>query len=119
LQQPPRSGDRLGVLGLWKWLGKYSSDSVRTFGAYISFSANKISSSLPWLLLTVSSLFMLFKQYVNVIQLVEASRWLAQGDVEMRRTRLLRRKTEWLGWFMFSEFFILIWLILEVRVRLP
>ncbi|GFF30761.1 hypothetical protein IFM51744_01231 [Aspergillus udagawae] len=57
-------------------------------GAMEMARANKISSSLPWLLLTISSLFMLFKQYVNVIQLVEASRWLAQGDVEMRRTRL-------------------------------
>jgi CDP-diacylglycerol--inositol 3-phosphatidyltransferase len=40
---------------------------------------------MPWLLLALSSPFMLFKQYMNVIQLVEASRWLAQGDVEMRR----------------------------------
>lgn len=101
LQPPPKSGVRLGVLGLWKWLGKYSSGSSRTAGTDISFSANKISSSAPWFILAVSSSFMLFKQYVNVIQLVEASRWLAQGDVETRRTRLLQRKTEWLGWFMF------------------
>ncbi|RAL13874.1 CDP-alcohol phosphatidyltransferase family protein [Aspergillus homomorphus CBS 101889] len=61
-------------------------------GAMEMARANKISSSVPWFILTISSLFMLFKQYVNVIQLVEASRWLAQGDVETRRTRLLRKK---------------------------
>ncbi|EAW20216.1 CDP-alcohol phosphatidyltransferase family protein [Aspergillus fischeri NRRL 181] len=53
------------------------------------------SPSMPWLWLTLSSPLMLFKQYVNVVQLVEASRWLARGDVEMRRdARLLRAKTE-------------------------
>jgi CDP-diacylglycerol--inositol 3-phosphatidyltransferase len=58
-------------------------------------SANKIDSSMPCLLLTLSSPFMLFKQYVNGVQLVEASRWLGRGDVEMRRNAsLLRAKTE-------------------------
>jgi hypothetical protein len=41
------------------------------------------------------SLFMLFKEYVNGIQLVETSRWLAQGDVKMRTdARLLREKID-------------------------
>lgn len=52
-------------------------------------SANKIDDTIPWILLYASSGFMLFKQYVNVVQLVEASRLLAQGDAEMReRARL-------------------------------
>ncbi|KAF4151767.1 hypothetical protein CNMCM6069_003064 [Aspergillus lentulus] len=64
-------------------------------GAMEMARANKIDSFMPWLLLTLSLPFMLFKQYVNVIQLVEASRWLAWGDAEMRRkARLLRAKSE-------------------------
>lgn len=81
------------MLGLWKWLGKYSSGQAGL--VLIGSRANKIDSFMPWLLLTLSLPFMLFKQYVNVIQLVEASRWLAWGDAEMRRkARLLRAKTE-------------------------
>jgi hypothetical protein len=58
-------------------------------------SANKIDSSVPWLMPTLLSLFMLFKEYVNGIQLVETSRWLAQGDVKMRTdARLLREKID-------------------------
>ncbi|RJE17855.1 CDP-diacylglycerol-inositol 3-phosphatidyltransferase [Aspergillus sclerotialis] len=48
-------------------------------------SANKVDDTIPWVLLYVSSVFMLFKQYVNVVQLVEASKLLVQGDVEMRK----------------------------------
>lgn len=47
-------------------------------------SANKVDDTIPWILLYASSAFMLFKQYVNVVQLVEASKLLVQGDVEMR-----------------------------------
>ena len=37
---------------------------------------------------------MLFKQYVNVVQLVEASKWLVQGDVEIiRKERAGQKKT--------------------------
>jgi CDP-diacylglycerol--inositol 3-phosphatidyltransferase len=44
-----------------------------------------MDSAVPWALLIISCAFMLFKQYVNIIQIVEASKWLAKGDVEMRR----------------------------------
>lgn len=36
-------------------------------------------------------LFMLFKQYVNIVQLVEASKSLVQGDIEMRRKAQLQK----------------------------
>lgn len=55
-------------------------------------SANKIDSTVPWTLLVASMLFMLFKQYVNIVQLVEASKWLVQGDLEMRRKSQLQKK---------------------------
>jgi CDP-diacylglycerol--inositol 3-phosphatidyltransferase len=35
---------------------------------------------------------MAFKQIVNVIQLVEASRWLAEGDRKMRKQAGLEKK---------------------------
>ncbi|KAK1146356.1 phosphatidylinositol synthase 1 (CDP-alcohol phosphatidyltransferase1) [Aspergillus melleus] len=54
-------------------------------GAMEMARANKIDSAVPWVLLATSSVFMLFKQYVNVVQLVEASKWLVQGDMEIRR----------------------------------
>lgn len=28
---------------------------------------------------------MLFKQYVNILQMVEACKWIAEGDVERRK----------------------------------
>lgn len=47
---------------------------------------------MPWALLGLSSTVMLFKQYVNVVQLMEASRWLAEGDIEARRKAGLPRR---------------------------
>jgi CDP-diacylglycerol--inositol 3-phosphatidyltransferase len=44
-----------------------------------------MDSSFPWALAGISAPFMLIKQYINVIQLIEASKWLAEGDVEERR----------------------------------
>ena len=35
---------------------------------------------------------MLFKQYVDVVQLVEASKWLTEGDLEMRKKAGLPRR---------------------------
>ena len=35
---------------------------------------------------------MLLKQVINVIQLVKASRWLAEGDLKMRQEKGLPRK---------------------------
>ncbi|KAJ8069859.1 hypothetical protein OCU04_000273 [Sclerotinia nivalis] len=51
--------------------------------------ANKMDSSGPWILLYILSIFMLFKQYVNIIQLIEASKRHAEGDVELRKKSIL------------------------------
>ena len=47
--------------------------------------ANKMSSTVPWVLTIASAPVMLFKQWVNVIQLVKASKWLAEGDRRDRK----------------------------------
>ena len=47
--------------------------------------ANKMDSTVPWILTIVSAPIMGFKQWVNVIQLVKASRWLAEGDRRDRK----------------------------------
>jgi CDP-diacylglycerol--inositol 3-phosphatidyltransferase len=47
--------------------------------------ANKMDSFVPWTLCVISMPVMLFKQFVNVVQLVEASKWLAEGDRKMRK----------------------------------
>ncbi|KAF2860214.1 phosphatidylinositol synthase [Piedraia hortae CBS 480.64] len=52
--------------------------------------ANKMDSTVPWILTLASSPVMLLKQYINVEQLVRASMWLAEGD---RRDRMLRQMT--------------------------
>ncbi|KAE8325836.1 CDP-alcohol phosphatidyltransferase-domain-containing protein [Aspergillus sergii] len=63
-------------------------------GAMEMARANKLDETVPWCLLYVSTLFMLFKQYVNMIQLIEASKWLVQGDIEMRRNAGLAQKRD-------------------------
>ena len=47
--------------------------------------ANKMDSTVPWVLTAVSTPVMLFKQYVNCVQLVNGSRWLAEGDRKDRK----------------------------------
>jgi CDP-diacylglycerol--inositol 3-phosphatidyltransferase len=42
--------------------------------------ANKMDSTVPWILVGISAPVMLGKQIINVIQMVKASRWLAEGD---------------------------------------
>jgi len=54
--------------------------------------ANKMDSSFPWVLAGVSFPVMAFKQWLNVVQLVKASRWLAEGDREKREKAGLPRK---------------------------
>jgi CDP-diacylglycerol--inositol 3-phosphatidyltransferase len=54
--------------------------------------ANKMDSTVPWILCAISFPVMAFKQIVNVIQLVEASRWLAEGDRKMRKQAGLEKK---------------------------
>ncbi|KAJ5819245.1 hypothetical protein N7474_004836 [Penicillium riverlandense] len=54
-------------------------------GALELARANKIDSYWPWVVTSISAPVMLFKQFVNVVQLINASRWLAEGDVKDRR----------------------------------
>ncbi|KAK0615562.1 CDP-alcohol phosphatidyltransferase-domain-containing protein [Bombardia bombarda] len=60
-------------------------------GALELARANKMDSTIPWILCVVSAPVMLMKQFINVVQLVKASRWLAEGDVQARRERGLPR----------------------------
>ncbi|CAK7209547.1 phosphatidylinositol synthase 1 (CDP-alcohol phosphatidyltransferase1) [Sporothrix curviconia] len=54
--------------------------------------ANKMDSFWPWVLAGVSFPVMAGKQIINVIQLVKASKWLAEGDVKARRAAGLPRR---------------------------
>jgi len=56
-------------------------------GALELARANKMDSFWPWVIAGVSFPVMALKQIINVIQLVKASRWLAEGDVRARRER--------------------------------
>ncbi|KAI0427960.1 CDP-diacylglycerol-inositol 3-phosphatidyltransferase-like protein PIS [Xylaria sp. FL1042] len=47
--------------------------------------ANKLDSTWPWILAGVSAPVMIIKNILNVVQLIKASKWLAEGDVEARR----------------------------------
>jgi len=61
-------------------------------GALELARANKMDSFWPWVIASVSFLVMLGKQIINVVQLVKASRWLAEGDIKARRAAGLPRK---------------------------
>lgn len=49
------------------------------------FRANKMDSFVPWVIAGVSFAPMALKQFLNVIQLITACEWLAEGDLEQRR----------------------------------
>lgn len=51
------------------------------------FGANKLASRYPKILAAVCFLPVLLKEVINVVQLVNASRWLAEGDVAERRRK--------------------------------
>ncbi|KAK4207457.1 CDP-diacylglycerol--inositol 3-phosphatidyltransferase [Rhypophila decipiens] len=53
---------------------------------------NKMDSFVPWVLVIVSFPVMAIKQFINVVQLVKASKWLAEGDIRDRRAKGLPRK---------------------------
>ncbi|KAI9880253.1 MAG: CDP-diacylglycerol-inositol 3-phosphatidyltransferase [Pleopsidium flavum] len=61
-------------------------------GALELARANKMDSTWPWIIAGVSFPVMAGKQFLNIVQLVKASRWLAEGDAEMRRKQGLPRK---------------------------
>ncbi|KAL8971336.1 MAG: hypothetical protein Q9183_001104 [Haloplaca sp. 2 TL-2023] len=54
--------------------------------------ANKMDSFWPWVFAAVSFPVMAGKQILNIIQLVKASKWLAEGDIEARRAQGLPKK---------------------------
>jgi CDP-diacylglycerol--inositol 3-phosphatidyltransferase len=55
--------------------------------------ANKIDSTVPWIIAGVSAPVCLFKQVLNVIQLINASKSLAEVDIKARReARMTERK---------------------------
>ena len=61
-------------------------------GAMEMARANKMDSLVPWVLCIVSSPIMGVKQYINCLQMVKASQWLAEGDREARRLAGLPKK---------------------------
>lgn len=54
--------------------------------------ANKMSSTVPWIIAGISSPVMFGKQFLNVLQLVKASKWLAEVDIKDRKEKGLPRK---------------------------
>ncbi|KAK3933725.1 CDP-alcohol phosphatidyltransferase-domain-containing protein [Diplogelasinospora grovesii] len=63
-------------------------------GALELARANKMDSTIPWIVAGVSLPGMLIKQIINVVQMVKASRWLADGDLKARRAQGLPRKSK-------------------------
>jgi len=62
-------------------------------GALELARANKMDSFWPWVIAGVSFPIMAGKQIINVVQLVKASKWLAEGDLEMRKAAGLPKKS--------------------------
>ncbi|KAH0541980.1 hypothetical protein FGG08_003612 [Glutinoglossum americanum] len=54
-------------------------------GALELARANKMDSFWPWVIAGVTFPVMAGKQLINVIQLVKAAKWLAEGDIEARQ----------------------------------
>lgn len=54
-------------------------------GALELARANKIDSRIPWVITAISAPVMAFKQFVNVVQIVKASKWLVEGDLANRK----------------------------------
>ncbi|CAG7918947.1 unnamed protein product [Penicillium olsonii] len=57
-------------------------------GALEMARANKLESTWPWIITGIAFPVMAFKQFVNVVQMVNASKWLAEGDLKTRRANL-------------------------------
>ena len=53
--------------------------------------ANKLDSTVPWILAAISCPVMVGKQVINVEQLIKASQWLAEGDIVERKKQGLNR----------------------------
>jgi len=64
-------------------------------GALELARANKMDSTVPWAIAGICLPVMALKQYINVVQLVSACQWLAEGDRKARRAAgLPRNKTK-------------------------
>lgn len=61
-------------------------------GALELARANKMDSFWPWVIAGVSFPIMAAKQFINVVQLVKACKWLAEGDIQSRKEKGLPRK---------------------------
>lgn len=61
-------------------------------GALEMARANKMDSKFPWVLFGISVGPMLVKQWINIVQMHNASLWLAEGDIAERRAKGLPRK---------------------------
>ncbi|KAL3960170.1 CDP-diacylglycerol--inositol 3-phosphatidyltransferase [Purpureocillium lilacinum] len=56
--------------------------------------ANKMDSNIPWALAGLSFPVMAMKQFINVVQLVKASKSLAEVDIKSRKAKGLPRKVK-------------------------
>ncbi|KMU80961.1 hypothetical protein CISG_08903 [Coccidioides immitis RMSCC 3703] len=54
-------------------------------GALELARANKMDSFWPWVITGISAPIMAAKQFINIVQMVKASKWLAEGDLARRR----------------------------------
>jgi CDP-diacylglycerol--inositol 3-phosphatidyltransferase len=61
-------------------------------GAMEMARANKMDSTVPWICMVISAPVMAAKQYINIVQMVKASKWLAEGDRAARKAAGLPRK---------------------------
>ena len=77
LLQPPPSVDGQPASSLFA--------SPWSAGALELARANKLDSTLPWIVTGVSAPIMAIKQFINVVQMVKASNWLVEGDLAARR----------------------------------
>lgn len=61
-------------------------------GALELARANKMDSFWPWVITGISAPIMALKQIINVVQMVKASKWLAEGDIAKRRALSKKKK---------------------------
>ena len=53
-----------------------------------------MDSTVPWILAIASFPVMAGKQFINVVQLVKASKWIAEGDLAERKRMGLHMKKD-------------------------
>ena len=85
LLQPVANSKPSSVAAITTFAGRFTSPWSAS--ALELARANKIDSRVPWAITAVSFPVMAFKQFVNVVQLIKASSWLAEGDRAQRRSK--------------------------------